>query len=105
MRLGVRIPILLRSICLAAPLCGIGIAHGAAQVQTAPALDRGYRESFERWKADLVEDRRKNWLTLVGLFWLKPGENTFGSDAGNAVVLPLGRLRRTQEHSILRGRM
>lgn len=27
------------------------------------------------------------WLTLVGLFWLKPGENTFGRAPGNAIVL------------------
>jgi uncharacterized protein (DUF1684 family) len=27
------------------------------------------------------------WLTLVGLHWLAPGENAFGSDPANAVVL------------------
>jgi uncharacterized protein len=27
------------------------------------------------------------WLTLVGLHWLEPGENTFGSDPSNAIVL------------------
>ena len=27
------------------------------------------------------------WLTLVGLHWLEPGENRFGADAGNDVVL------------------
>ncbi len=27
------------------------------------------------------------WLTLVGLHWLAPGTTTFGSDAGNAIVL------------------
>jgi uncharacterized protein (DUF1684 family) len=28
------------------------------------------------------------WLTLVGLAWLKQGDNAFGSDEANAVVLP-----------------
>jgi uncharacterized protein (DUF1684 family) len=28
------------------------------------------------------------WLTLAGLFWLKPGVNRFGSAAGNEIVLP-----------------
>jgi uncharacterized protein (DUF1684 family) len=27
------------------------------------------------------------WLTLVGLHWLKPGENRFGADASNDIVL------------------
>jgi uncharacterized protein (DUF1684 family) len=27
------------------------------------------------------------WLTLVGLHWLEPGENRFGADPGNEIVL------------------
>ena len=82
--------LLLRSICVIALLCGPGMAVATAQAKAAPVLDQDYRQSFEKWKADLVEDRRQNWLTLVGLFWLKPGENTFGSDPSNALVLPAG---------------
>jgi uncharacterized protein (DUF1684 family) len=81
----------LRSICFLVVLCGIGLVSGASgQAQAAPVLDQDYRQSFEKWKADLVEDRRQNWLTLVGLFWLKPGANTFGSDPNNELVLPAG---------------
>jgi len=54
------------------------------------AGDAAYRSSLEKWKIELVADRSQNWLTLAGLFWLKPGQNTFGSDTGNAVVLPKG---------------
>jgi len=53
-------------------------------------VDPAYQQSFEKWKAELVEGRQKNWLPLAGLFWLKPGENTFGTDSGNAVVFPKG---------------
>lgn len=31
----------------------------------------------------------RNWLALVGLFWLEEGENTFGSAAENKIVLSL----------------
>ncbi len=31
------------------------------------------------------------WFTLFGLFWLKEGENTFGSDSSNAMVFPRGK--------------
>ncbi len=32
--------------------------------------------------------RPDGWLTLVGLHWLKEGENTFGSDSSNQIVFP-----------------
>ena len=56
----------------------------------ADNVDAAYQQSFVKWKAELVDDLKQNWLTLAGLFWLKPGENTFGSDKSNAVVFPSG---------------
>lgn len=52
--------------------------------------DAAYLQSFEKWKSELVEDLKQNWLVLAGLFWLKPGANTFGSASDNAIVLPSG---------------
>ena len=60
----------------------------SADSTTAP--DAAYVQSFDKWKADETADLRENWLSLVGLFWLKPGANTFGSDAANALVFPKG---------------
>jgi len=54
------------------------------------APDAAYQQSFEKWKAELTDDRKQNWVSLAGLFWLKPGENKFGSDAKNDVVFPKG---------------
>jgi len=62
----------------------------AARVDQAPSPDAAYLQSFDKWKAELVDDLRQNWLSLAGLFWLKPGGNAFGTDAGNAMVLPKG---------------
>ncbi len=58
--------------------------------QTKPLPDAAYQQSFDQWKNELVQDRKENWLTLAGLFWLKPGDNTFGADPENAVVFPKG---------------
>jgi uncharacterized protein (DUF1684 family) len=58
----------------------------AATPNAAP--DAAYVESFEKWKAEQTADLKENWLTLAGLFWLKPGPNTFGSDPSNAIVFP-----------------
>jgi uncharacterized protein (DUF1684 family) len=57
---------------------------------TVQAPDAAYLKSFEKWKSELTESRKKNWISLAGLFWLKPGENRFGSANDNAIVLPSG---------------
>jgi len=54
------------------------------------APDAAYVQSFEKWKAGETADLKQNWLPLAGLFWLKPGRNSFGSDPGNQVVFPQG---------------
>jgi uncharacterized protein len=70
-------------------LCASAIA--AARVPgPVEAPDAEYVQSFEKWKAEQTDDLKANWLSLVGLFWLKPGANTFGTDAGNAIVFPKG---------------
>jgi uncharacterized protein (DUF1684 family) len=83
---------IIRSCLLRSPLVFslLLAASGKAVGQSPPptAQDQGYRQSYAKWKAELIEDRRRNWLPLVGLFWLKPGENSFGSDTSSAVVLP-----------------
>jgi uncharacterized protein len=65
-------------------LCAIALAA----VNAAP--DAAYTQSFDKWKVVLVEDLKQEWLPLAGLFWLKPGENTFGTDPKSAVVFPKG---------------
>jgi uncharacterized protein len=62
----------------------------AADKPNAPAVDPAYQQSFEKWKSEHVDDLKQEWLPLAGLFWLKPGENSFGTDSKNAIVLPKG---------------
>jgi uncharacterized protein len=52
--------------------------------------DAAYMQTFEKWKAEMVDDLKQRWLVLAGLFWLKLGANTFGSAEDNAIVLPSG---------------
>jgi len=60
----------------------------ATLVSAQKAVDPAYQASVEKWKAELAEDLKQNWLPLAGLFWLKPGENTFGSASTNVLVFP-----------------
>jgi uncharacterized protein (DUF1684 family) len=50
-----------------------------------------YREKIDRWHEERnASIRRENsWLALSGLFWLQQGENRFGSDPANEIVLPV----------------
>ena len=62
----------------------------ASLVAAVEPPDSAYLTSFEKWKAELVDGRKQHWLPLAGLFWLKPGENAFGSANDNAILLPSG---------------
>lgn len=67
------------------------LAHPLPFAANSPhSPDPTYQQSFDKWKAELVADLKQNWLPLAGLFWLKPGENSFGTDTSNAVVFPKG---------------
>jgi uncharacterized protein len=57
---------------------------------TVVAADDRYLDEIERWRqkreADLKAD--DGWLTVSGLFWLKPGETKIGSDPASDILLP-----------------
>jgi hypothetical protein len=67
-------------------LIGIGIF---AIAMTASST---YEDSIHAWQQQRDAGLRSpnGWLTLVGLFWLKPGDNTIGSADSNDFVLPKG---------------
>jgi uncharacterized protein len=71
------------------------VAHvlwAALFVPTSPAAaqDVAYRASVEKWRADYETDLKSDhgWLVISGLFWLHEGENRFGSDPLNDIILP-----------------
>jgi uncharacterized protein (DUF1684 family) len=86
--------------------CGIAIigaavvvASGTARVAMAQdsarnsaAADASYRAAVEKWRqgyeASLKADN--GWLTVAGLYWLHDGDNRFGTDPLNDIVLPEG---------------
>ncbi len=57
----------------------------------AAAFDAAaHKDEIQKWQQSRLASLTKEdgWLTLVGLFWLNEGENKFGSDPRNPVVLP-----------------
>ena len=54
------------------PLCGI-----ASAADKPAAVDPAYQQSFEKWKGELVEDLKQEWLPLAGLVLAQAGREHF----------------------------
>jgi hypothetical protein len=56
-----------------------------------PNDDETYKEAIKTWHRGRMERlmSEDGWLTLVGLYWLKNGRNSFGSAEENDLVFPL----------------
>ena len=52
-----------------------------------------YLNEVNDWHNRRIENLKKEsgWLNLVGLFWLKDGINSFGSDESNDIVFPVAK--------------
>jgi uncharacterized protein (DUF1684 family) len=74
-----RAAVLAAAALLAGPLAGV-------------RADEAYRAEVQQWRERREARLRADggWLTLAGLFWLKQGENRFGTDPGSDIVLPEG---------------
>ena len=54
------------------------------------AENASYRQAVEKWRADYQSELTSDtgWLTVSGLFWLHDGQNRFGSEPSNDILLP-----------------
>jgi len=59
----------------------------------ALAADSAWQRDLLAWRDRHVADLLKpdGWLSLVGLEWLQPGDNAFGSASDNRLHLPAGQ--------------
>ena len=71
------------------------IALGSCVRQSSSIDANAYAAEIERWHQERWKELNgeSGWLTLVGLFWLKDGENKFGSGAKNDIVLSNAKLK------------
>ena len=71
-------------------ILAIGSAATACQPDL-PQMDPDvHLAEIQAWQARRMEGLKAptGWLSVIGLDWLEPGENTFGSDPTNNVVFP-----------------
>jgi uncharacterized protein (DUF1684 family) len=71
-------------ITLIAALVSIFVASHAIAIDLAQE-----QRVVEKWRAERVARLTgpAGWLTLVGLYWLHDGDNTFGRDKNNSLIL------------------
>ena len=79
------------SLLLAATMAGM-MAAGVDLSSASVDDDERYRIEVLNWRADRLQRLQKpdSWLSLIGLHWLKDGDNRVGSAKDNDVVLRKG---------------
>jgi uncharacterized protein (DUF1684 family) len=75
---------LLQRAAVGVLVIGLTSSGGAAR-----GADEAYRRAIEAWRAQREASLKADdgWLTLVGLFWLREGENRIGSDPTNDFIV------------------
>jgi uncharacterized protein len=76
-------------VCNAAHVLWLSVA---LSLTAAEVGDGAYRTQIQKWREGYEADLRKDngWLTLAGLYWVREGDNRFGSGPGNDIVLSRG---------------
>jgi uncharacterized protein (DUF1684 family) len=71
-------------------ILGLVLLYGCGRVKLLEKGAPKYISETKEWHNGRVArlKRDNGWLNLVGLYWLKQGENTFGSDKSNSLVFP-----------------
>lgn len=57
-----------------------------------PPITNFYQEEIKLWQASRFQEitAPDGWLSLIGLYWLKEGESTFGKSKLNTIPFPKG---------------
>jgi uncharacterized protein (DUF1684 family) len=84
-----------------AVLVGITIAL----LCTALAAELPYPEQIAKFRVEREQEIRADWLPLVGLYWLKEGDNAVGSNPKSEVVLPASSPALVGTLSFLQGKV
>lgn len=73
--------------------------------QQLKATGAAYTDEVEQWKSKRLANLKgeDGWLSLVGLHWLKEGENRVGSDPSSEVLLPKDKALRVAGSIFLSG--
>jgi uncharacterized protein (DUF1684 family) len=68
----------------------LGLSYSCNEAGSVIEDEAAYTETLEQWQQDRVErvKGKEGWLNLAGIYWLKEGEQSFGSHPSNDHVFP-----------------
>jgi hypothetical protein len=68
------------------------LAAACGRPAPPPPPPADWQPGLEKWRAEREDGLRRpnGWLSLIGLWWLQPGETPFGSDPSLPIALPAG---------------
>jgi uncharacterized protein len=104
-----------RAALAACALLALGLLGAPALRSAAPQLHatttgsqlttEAEHAAISAWRTKRADSLTSDtgWLTLAGLLWLKPGDNSFGRGASNALVLDNAALADTAGSFVLTG--
>jgi uncharacterized protein (DUF1684 family) len=76
----------------------LSVIVSAAIEQAKPSVpdEPAHTREINLWRSERLEEVNgaDGWTSLLGLFWLNEGQNKFGSDPSNDIVLPRDRASR-----------
>src|SRR5690554_5123255 len=89
------LPLALSSFCISGCRSGDKTENSTPNLEVramAEKHDLAYFDRMATWREKRTASLKADdgWLNLVGLFWLKEGENTMGTTADNRIVLQHG---------------
>lgn len=66
-----------------------GLTAGETLISKQKEIDPAYLTKIKEWQQKRLDalKTKDSWLSLAGLFWLKEGRNTFGSDPVNDLII------------------
>jgi len=78
------------ALAVAIAFLWISPAHADADLATTDWCEQNYEQCLTAWKEERLAflKSENGFLNLAGLYWLKDGNNTFGSGANNDLVFP-----------------
>lgn len=84
-----RTTILERFVLMLTAIFVFGLIAGGHLFSEQKNIDPTYLNKIKEWQQKRLAGLKKenSWLSLAGLFWLKEGKNTFGSDPANDLVI------------------
>ncbi|MCK5331487.1 MAG: hypothetical protein KAK01_08765, partial [Candidatus Marinimicrobia bacterium] len=68
-----------------------GLLILSACASAPPQPINKYENEIREWHTNRIERLKQpdSWLSLIGLFWLDEGKNSFGSGTENDIIFPI----------------